>query len=160
MSYYKKVMQPGETVLYLGSLHWIIFVPSSLTLGAGILGGILLVHDQNDTNLDLSVVRILLIGLDAVIVFYSLVTLFGAVIRDATTEIVVTDRRVIYKRGLIWRHTIEMNMSKIETVDVAQGILGRVLGFGTVLVRGTGAGLEPLSRIAEPLALRSAIMVG
>jgi hypothetical protein len=53
-----------------------------------------------------------------------------------------------------------MNVSKVETVDVQQGVLGRMLGFGTVLVRGTGAGLEPLRRIAEPIALRNSIAAG
>ena len=53
-----------------------------------------------------------------------------------------------------------MNITKIETVDVEQSIAGRLMGFGTVLIRGTGAGFEPLRRVADPLALRSAILVG
>ena len=75
----------------------------------------------------------------------------------ATTEIAVTNRRVIYKTGLVSRRTVEMNMDKVESVDVTQDIFGRIFDYGTVLIRGTGASLEPLSTIASPLALRNAI---
>jgi uncharacterized membrane protein YdbT with pleckstrin-like domain len=73
------------------------------------------------------------------------------------TEFAVTDRRVIYKRGFISRHTVEMNMDKIESVDVDQSLLGRILNYGTIHVLGTGLGVERLLRIAAPLALRNAI---
>ena len=84
------------------------------------------------------------------------------------TEIAVTDRRIIYKRGFIYRHTAEMNMDKVASVDVDQSILGRMLDYGTVHVFGIGAGqttdgnnrvrgIEHLHRIASPLALRNAI---
>jgi uncharacterized membrane protein YdbT with pleckstrin-like domain len=84
------------------------------------------------------------------------------------TEIAVTDRRIIYKRGFINRHTEEMNMDKVASVDVDQSILGRILDYGTLHVIGTGGsqptddgakprGIEHLHRIASPLALRNAI---
>jgi len=72
----------------------------------------------------------------------------------------VTDRRVIFKRGILSRHTVEMNVSKIETVDVEQGLGARMLGYGTVLIRGTGVGLEPLVGVGSPLLIRNAIVVG
>jgi uncharacterized membrane protein YdbT with pleckstrin-like domain len=75
------------------------------------------------------------------------------------TEIAVTDRRVIYKTGLIRRHTTEINMDKIESVDVDQSVLGRMFGYGTVTIRGTGEAVEPLRDIADPIAFRNAIMV-
>ena len=59
------------------------------------------------------------------------------------TEIAVTDQRVIYKRGFICRQTAEMNMDKVESVDVDQSILGRLLDYGTIHVeRARGAGIE------------------
>ena len=82
------------------------------------------------------------------------------------TEIAVTDRRIIYKRGFINRHTVEMNMDKVATVDVDQSILGRMLNYGCIQVLGVGSasgnpdaprGIEKLQPVAEPLALRSAI---
>jgi uncharacterized membrane protein YdbT with pleckstrin-like domain len=72
-----------------------------------------------------------------------------------TTEIDVTDRRVIYKRGFLRRHTVEMNMDKIESVDVDQSILGRILDYGDITIRGTGVSLETLPMIGSPLAFRN-----
>jgi uncharacterized membrane protein YdbT with pleckstrin-like domain len=87
----------------------------------------------------------------------ALLSAAGAWLRRWTTEIAVTDRRIIYKRGLIRRHTIEMNMDKVESVDVDQSVLGRIFDYGDVLVRGTGVGFEPLQMIAAPIALRNAV---
>jgi uncharacterized membrane protein YdbT with pleckstrin-like domain len=84
----------------------------------------------------------------------------AALIRRVTTEFAVTDVRVIYKKGLLARHTLEMNRSKVESVDVDQSILGRLLGYGTVIVRGTGGSLEPIRYVADPLTFRSHITAG
>ena len=80
------------------------------------------------------------------------------------TEFAVTDRRVIYKRGFISRHTDEMNMDKVESVDVDQSILGRLLDYGTVRDHGHRRHASEtrtprgIGRIASPpLALRNAI---
>jgi uncharacterized membrane protein YdbT with pleckstrin-like domain len=73
------------------------------------------------------------------------------------TEIAVTNRRVIYKKGFIRRQTNEMNMHKVESVQVYQSILGRMLGYGTVTILGTGAGFETLRTIAGPIELRNSI---
>jgi len=76
------------------------------------------------------------------------------------TELAVTNHRVIYKCGFIRRHTVEMNMDKVETVNVDQSLLGRLLGFGTIRVLGTGQGLERLRQVASPIELRNAITAG
>ena len=68
------------------------------------------------------------------------------------TEIAVTNRRVIYKRGFISRTTAEMHMDKIESVEVDQSILGRILDYGKVTVLGTGIGTGSLGKIDEPIA--------
>ena len=65
----------------------------------------------------------------ALVCLLGLLLLLGAWIRRRTTEIVVTDRRVIFKRGLLALHTVEMNVSKIETVDVEQGLWRTHLGL-------------------------------
>ena len=83
-----------------------------------------------------------------------------AFVRRATTELAVTDHRVIYKTGLLARHTIEMNRDKVESVDVDQTLLGRILGYGTIIVRGTGGSLEPIRMIGDPLTFRSYITAG
>ena len=66
-----------------------------------------------------------------------------------------TDRRIIYKRGFIWRHTVEMHMDKVESVDVDQSILGRLLNFGDIIIHGTGETVEPLREIDHPIDFRN-----
>ena len=83
--------------------------------------------------------------------------LFHAWFRRWTTEIAVTDRRIIYKRGFIRRRTIEMHLDKVESVDVNQSILGRILNYGDVTILGVGEGKETIATIASPLAFRSYI---
>jgi uncharacterized membrane protein YdbT with pleckstrin-like domain len=73
--------------------------------------------------------------------------------RRWTTEIAVTDRRVI-KRGFIRRAIMEMNLQKIESVDVNQSVIGRIFDYGTVTIRGVGSSYEPLRLIDAPLKLR------
>jgi uncharacterized membrane protein YdbT with pleckstrin-like domain len=90
-----------------------------------------------------------------VIAAAALVLWLRAFLRRASTELAVTDRRVIYKTGLVRRHTVEMNMDKVESVNVDQSLLGRLFGYGTVTVHGTGGGLEPLPSIASPIAFRN-----
>jgi uncharacterized membrane protein YdbT with pleckstrin-like domain len=82
---------------------------------------------------------------------------FGKFIKRWTTELAVTDRRVIYKERLIARRTLEMNRSRVESVDVYQSVLGRLLGYGTITLRGTGGSGEPMPNIDDPLTFRSYI---
>ena len=80
--------------------------------------------------------------------------------RRLTTEIVVTDLRVIWKRNWLAVKTREINLSKIETVDIRQSIFDRLIGAGSVVMIGTGGSWEPLWPIAKPRALRNAITPG
>jgi uncharacterized membrane protein YdbT with pleckstrin-like domain len=80
--------------------------------------------------------------------------------RRWTTEIAVTDRRVILKRGFIRRATMEMNLAKVESVDVDQTLSGRLFNYGNVTIRGTGSSFEILRTIDAPLKLRSTVTAG
>ena len=80
-----------------------------------------------------------------------------AFIDRVSTEFAVTSRRVIYKDKLIRRRTSEMNLAAVESVDVVQGIFGRILDFGEVRVHGTGGTWEPHPLISDPLTFRSHI---
>jgi uncharacterized membrane protein YdbT with pleckstrin-like domain len=154
MAYYTKVLQPDERVLVVGHLHWSIYTHAVLilALAVAVAIGAFWVPDANWQ-------RIVWLAAAAVAVL-GLLALLAAWIRRHATEIVVTDRRVIFKRGILSRYTVEMNVSKIETVDVDQGLGARLLGYGTVLIRGTGSGIEPLRRVGDPLAIRNAIVAG
>jgi uncharacterized membrane protein YdbT with pleckstrin-like domain len=86
-----------------------------------------------------------------------LILLLAAWIESITTELAVTSMRVIAKKGLISRLTMELNLSKVESIGVDQSILGRILGYGTVTVVGTGGTREPFKTIAAPLEFRRAV---
>jgi Bacterial PH domain len=75
-----------------------------------------------------------------------------------TTEIVVTDRRVIYVQGFFERKSIEVHMNQIESVDVDQTLLGRLFNYGDVTIHGTGTTYEPLRAADRPIALRNEII--
>ena len=76
------------------------------------------------------------------------------IIRQLTSEFVITNKRIIMKTGLISRKTFEMNLQKIESVNVDQSFWGRLLGFGTVSIVGTGGSRESFSDISKPLLFR------
>ena len=74
-----------------------------------------------------------------------------------TTETDVTNLRVVHKTGFIQRRTFKMSLDKVESVDVNQSILGRILNYGNVTIQGVGEGKETISTIASPLAFRNYI---
>jgi uncharacterized membrane protein YdbT with pleckstrin-like domain len=74
-----------------------------------------------------------------------------------TTETDVTNMRIVHKTGFIKRRTFEMSLDKVESVDVNQSILGRIMNYGNVTIMGVGEGKETISTIASPLAFRNAI---
>jgi uncharacterized membrane protein YdbT with pleckstrin-like domain len=153
MSYYAKVLQPDEKVTYVGKLHWTIYRNAIwFVLLAVIFAGVGL--SQSDEY------RVITLAATGIVTGLALLSFLRSWFVRVTTEIVVTDKRVIHKVGWIARHTEEINVSKVETVDVTQGVLERVLGSGTVLIRGIGGSWEPLRRVASPLRLRNAIIVG
>jgi membrane protein YdbS with pleckstrin-like domain len=152
MAYYTKVLQPDETVKIIGRLHWSIYGRAVLVLAVAVA---LLVLSARLTDPDWQHYALMAA---AVVGLLGLLLLLSAWLRRRATEIVVTDRRVIFKRGLLSRHTVEMNVSKIETVDVEQGLSGRIWDYGTLLIRGTGSGFEPLEGVGSPLTIRNAIV--
>jgi len=153
MAYYTKVLQPDEQVKYVGKLHWIIYRSSIL------LGLLAIVVAIFSATLDDNQRFAALIGA-AILVVLAIMAFLKSWFLQWTTETVVTDKRIIHKGGFIARRTQEMNITKVETVDVLQPFWGRILGYGTVRAIGTGASLETLPYMASPLQLRSAIIAG
>jgi uncharacterized membrane protein YdbT with pleckstrin-like domain len=151
MSYVAEVLQPGETLRFRTNIHWFVYLKAILALIVGLaLLGWYYAEGQS--------VFVLLFG-GVVFTLTAVILAVPAWLRRFGTEVAVTDRRVIYKTGLVQRHTIEINIDKIESADVDQSILGRLFGFGSITIRGTGEGVEPLRNIAQPLQLRNAVLV-
>ena len=148
MSYAERVLQPGERLLHQSKLHWLVYM-AVVPFAAIAIAGAALYTALNDPT-SVTPPTLLTIGVVGAVLAW-----LRGWIRRASTELAVTDRRVIFKQGVIRRHTIEMNMDKVESVDVDQSILGRIFNYGDVTIRGTGASLEPLRMIEDPLKFRS-----
>jgi uncharacterized membrane protein YdbT with pleckstrin-like domain len=149
--YIDEILQPGEKVLYSTNAHWSFYLPA---IGTWIVAALLLVV----SGMVLVPALTLLCWAAAVVV--AVVALYltaKAWFHRWTTETDVTDRRVVHKTGFIKRRTFEMALDKIESVDVSQSILGRLLNYGDVTILGVGEGKETISAIASPLAFRNSI---
>jgi uncharacterized membrane protein YdbT with pleckstrin-like domain len=145
MTYINRVLAKDEHILHQGKIHWIVYARPVVLC---IIGISLLIKGSEGGSVE---------ALGAAFLFFAACTWLTAWIERITTEIAVTSRRVIVKYGLVWRSTMELNAGKIESVQVNQSVLGRILNFGTVTARGTGSGLEPVRRVDSPLTFRAAI---
>jgi uncharacterized membrane protein YdbT with pleckstrin-like domain len=149
MSYVDTILEPGETIVYRTRPTWTLYTPAFfLALCALIVFG-----------LELNYVGLEAVGLTIAAIFalLAVASFLRAWFRRITTEIAVTDRRIILKRGFIRRHTIEMNMQKVESVDVDQTLAGRIFNYGDVTVRGTGSTFETLRMVDAPIKLRTSV---
>ena len=140
MSYVEKHLMPGEQIEYRANLHWLVFLLPILLF----IPGIWLFFVGGD------IARVFAL----ILIAGALVTALGPVIERRTSEFAVTNKRVVIKKGLIRRHSLETLLSKIEGIGVAQSILGRILGFGTIVISGTGGSKEPFHKIADPMMFR------
>lgn len=141
MSYLQKSLLSGEKIAFETKMHWVSY-----------LNAILL-------NVLTGMTAFLTGGTFGVIVAaLGVFILLQTILRDVNTEVGVTDRRVFAKTGIIRRNTFEMRNSKIETVDVKQGIIGRILGYGTISFVGTGGSKSEVKCIANPFAFREAAL--
>jgi uncharacterized membrane protein YdbT with pleckstrin-like domain len=146
-SYVDSVLSEGERIVYRAHVsRWKFFL--SYLVGIALLAGAVAVYAGMPASTSESPT------IAAVMFVAGLIVILSAVIRRWTTELVLTNRRIITKRGLIARNTVEMNLNKVESLHVDQSLMGRVFDYGNVTVVGTGASLEPLMGISSPLELR------
>src|SRR5665213_1294962 len=149
--YIDDILQPGEKVLYSTNAHWIFYLPA---IAAWILALVLLVLSRMTVTESLI---LLCLAAAAVVALAALYWTVKAWFHRWTTETDVTNMRVVHKTGFIKRRTFEMSLDKVESVDVNQSILGRLMNYGDVTVRGVGEGAETIDMIASPLDFRSHI---
>ena len=154
MSYVEKTLQTGETILYQTRLHWIVFLPAIIVA----VGGVAAIVFSGRAG-EATLVKLVATAGYALIIFAALMAV-STWIQFITTEMAITNRRVVAKIGFIWRRTIEMERQKVESVSVDQSILGRMLDYGTIIVRGTGSTLEPMVHIDSPLEFRNKLLAG
>ncbi len=149
--YIEEILQPDEKLLYSTTIHWIVYVPGLFALVIALAAVIYATGVDNQAG------KLGLLALAIFAAVYSLISLVRGWFRRWTTEFDVTDRRVVHKSGFIERRTIEMNMDKIESVDVTQTLLGRIFDYGEVVVRGMGESWEPIFMVGSPLKFRNHI---
>ena len=146
MSYLDDHLLSGERIVYRARLHWIIFGAAIAVVLLGVVVGIFLeIMDSGYWYVGAAIAGV------------GLLIAIGPVIRYVSSEFAVTDKRVLAKIGFIERESDETLLSKIEAISVDQGVLGRVLGYGTVTITGTGGTQEPFAMISHPLELRRQI---
>jgi uncharacterized membrane protein YdbT with pleckstrin-like domain len=149
--YIDEILQPGEKVLYSTNAHWMFYLPA---IAAWMLALILVLLSRMTTT---EGIVLLCLSAAAVVAIAALYWSARAWFHRWTTETDVTNLRVIHKTGFIKRRTFEMSLDKVESVDVNQSILGRIMNYGDVTVRGVGEGAETIRTIASPLDFRSHI---
>ncbi len=143
MSYVQKNLVAGETLVYRTGVHWsVLFWPVVLAIligGAGV-AACLLRHD------------LLIVG--AVCLLVAAIVLISAIVKRNATEIGVTNRRVIIKTGMLSRRSLEIMLPKVESIAIDEPAMGRILGYGTVVIHGTGGTPEPFDKIVHPSEFR------
>jgi uncharacterized membrane protein YdbT with pleckstrin-like domain len=149
--YIDDILQPGEKVLYSTNAHWIFYLPA---IAAWIVAIVFVVLSRTFVA---DVAVLLCLSMAAISAVFALYKTLTAWFHRWTTETDVTNLRVVHKTGFIQRRTFEMSLDKVESVDVNQSILGRILNFGDVTILGVGEGKETISTIASPLAFRNSI---
>jgi uncharacterized membrane protein YdbT with pleckstrin-like domain len=127
-SYVEQALTRGESVMHLGRTSW-------WSLSGYLFFGVVLLPVG---------VGLILLGL--------------AWVKQRSTELAVTNKRVITKFGFIQRDTVELNIQKVESVQVQQGIMGRMLGFGTIVIAGGGNPQAPVPGISDPMGFRRAFL--
>ena len=146
----------GEAIVHRARLTW---WSQAGFLIAGVLVALALagiVFFARDRTAPLDSRHMLLMGGIAVAV--ALVWFLVAAVKMRSTEIAITTKRVIAKFGFVTRHTVEINLDKVESLRVEQGVWGRILNYGTILISGSGTAVAPIPNIADPLVFRRKFM--
>lgn len=140
MGYIEQNLMAGEKVIYRAKIHWIVFLWPAIFL----LVALVVFANFGAAFGGIFILLAALAGLSSFITY-------------TTSEFGVTDKRVLVKVGFIRRHSLETLLAKVEGIGVDQGILGRMLGYGTVMVTGTGGTKEPFHKIDAPFEFRKRV---
>ncbi len=126
--YVDSALLPGEQVVAEARPHWAMFIAPGLVLLIGLLAG----------------------KAGGIFIFIGVIWAIFRGLVFTTTELALTNKRVVAKSGIVRRNVIDVSLSKVEGVTYNQGIIGRIFGYGSVAVRGTGVGQVPVPFISQP----------
>ena len=164
MGYVDRNLVAGETLLYRTRHHWLVLLGPSfgglLLLVPGIALLVEAIATRDTAGLAVGSATIspkLLAACGALLVVAAVMAFSYGVAKRNATEMAVTNRRVLIKTGMTSRRTLDLMLSRVESIGVEETTLGRMLGYGSVVVRGTGGTPEPFLMIAHPQEFRRAV---
>jgi uncharacterized membrane protein YdbT with pleckstrin-like domain len=149
VGYVERHLLPRERVLYTTRLHWVLFAKPILAMVAGVALTWLLYRGVADPPW--------LWQTGVVLAATGVLWLIVRWIEWETSEFAVTSVRLIFKVGLVARYTTELLLSKVESISVTQGPIGRIANYGDLTVTGTGAVREAFTRVHDPVGFRNAV---
>jgi uncharacterized membrane protein YdbT with pleckstrin-like domain len=147
MAYVEKNLIPGEELIYRTGVHWSVLVLPLLLVAAVIAGGITCYFGKFLGKVEAG----------TFLIAAALVYALYVIIKRNSTEIAVTNRRVIIKTGMASRRSLELMLPKVESIGIDETVMGRMLGYGTVVIHGTGGTPEPFRKIAHPSEFRQRV---
>jgi uncharacterized membrane protein YdbT with pleckstrin-like domain len=164
MGYVDRNLVAGETLLYRTRHHWLVLLGPSfgglLLLVPGIALLVEAIATRDTAGLAVGSATIspkMLVACGAVLVVAAVMAFSYGVAKRNATEMAVTNRRVLIKTGMTSRRTLDLMLSRVESIGVEETTMGRMLGYGSVVVRGTGGTPEPFLMIAHPQEFRRAV---
>jgi uncharacterized membrane protein YdbT with pleckstrin-like domain len=151
MSYVEKNLLPGEQVVYRTGLHWVVLLAPILFLGLAAAFALwTVIRPTDDASGPLRIFGVAVLGV-------ALIVLLVKLIYYRSAEFAVTSKRVMLKVGWMRRHSLELILSKVEAISVDQDVRGRVFGYGTITVTGTGGTKETFATLAHPFEFRTQV---
>ena len=173
MSYIKTSQTRREHIWYSSPMHWIVIAQPILVIaiGCGVLLGMFSTDTLPPSILDLVKEWMLgiplekdpfpgatwLVGAAVSATIAGVFSFIRSFIRKSTTEYVLTTRRIVAKWGLVARNTYELSLDRVEGAYVRQTVVGRLLNYGTVFIRGTGGSTVAFVLVRKPITFRMAL---
>ena len=170
MLYVQQSLGPDEELIHIGKFHWMYTINAFLSIFWGLVTAIIILVAAYKAYIFLEympsnvgffeAIKLIHPGvrIGAFLFFIlGLVKFAQLMVTKVTTEIAITNTRLIYKRGLVARQVGEISIDRIEGVNVLQPVMGRIFNYGRVMVRGMGVGEVILPPIEDPISFRRGI---
>jgi uncharacterized membrane protein YdbT with pleckstrin-like domain len=157
MGYIENDLIPGEQILFKTRLHFITVLFQTIVGGLIVLVGLFCLYKSTAGRNDPEAESKIWLIFGGVLVAMGIVSIILAILKRNATEMAVTNRRILIKTGIVSRRSVELLLSRVESILITESFMGRMLGYGSVVVRGTGGTPEPFDYIARPKEFRRCV---
>ena len=148
MAYIDKRLMSEEKIIYRTKLHWVVFgKPFILFLFSLFL-----------ISIGMSSQNVIFGVFGTYLFIFTFIYGIGILIKFVCSEFIISNKRVLIELGFIKRISLETILLKVEGVEVYQGMVGRILNYGTVIISGTGGTIKPFYRINNPMEFRNQVL--